>query len=328
MEMIKNIVVQCVDTKEIWLSTGGEPLLVPQLPEIIRLIKEVNPRISVGFNTNAALLTERRSIALVEAGLDAIRVSFDGLFPLGHLAGGLSPMKFFANISTLNNVKQQLGSHKPILQFAFVAARDSIDGLLDTLEMANSLDARRFGIVPFWPLDASQNEQNIFRYKERARETFQKAQSLADRLGIELVFGFVSPDMDQSLKSCDYPFRFMVVKLNGDAYVCCNEYPIKGNVNEQPIAEIWNSKEVLMLRKRLATNDLPEYCLTCKIIRPSNELVESASPAPSTAVNPLSVERLPNAPKPSWGTIARHTTKVVLDKLNLLQPVMRLRGKA
>ena len=59
------------------LSRNGEPLLDKKLPEKIRKLKNCGINY-VTFSTNASLLDEKTSIALIESGLDDIRFSIDG----------------------------------------------------------------------------------------------------------------------------------------------------------------------------------------------------------------------------------------------------------
>lgn len=327
LETIKKIAEECKDTETIWLSAGGEPLLVPILPEIVKAIKDILPNVRVGFNTNAALLNEKRAVALVEAGLDEFRVSFDGFFPMGHTGGGASPMKIFANLTVLNAVKRELGSDRPVINFVFVIARDNMDQLLDTMRMAKPLGAETFRVTPLRPLNWSQNEQNIYRYKEKAGKILHKAEDLAEKLGLELIFAFMDPDLDQSRKSCDYPFRFLSVGLEGNVITCCYGYPLNRNVNQESLMSIWNCEEILSLRERLSRDDFPEFCTMCPIVWPKNEFIEAPMPPESeTPAPPASTEHDVQM-KPSWTAIAKHTTKVVLDKLNLLDPILRRREK-
>lgn len=60
--------------------TGGEPLLRPRLPELIRRIKQETGIRQVSMTTNAMLLA-RHAEALVEAGLDWVNVSLESLRP-------------------------------------------------------------------------------------------------------------------------------------------------------------------------------------------------------------------------------------------------------
>lgn len=62
------------------LYHGGEPLLCKDLEYMILYAKSKGVQKTV-LNTNAALLTEKRGITLGLAGLDEMRVSFDGASP-------------------------------------------------------------------------------------------------------------------------------------------------------------------------------------------------------------------------------------------------------
>lgn len=60
------------------LCMHGEPLLDPLLEERVAYIRAVRPSAEVYFHTNGGLLTERRCVALKEAGLSRIVVSCYG----------------------------------------------------------------------------------------------------------------------------------------------------------------------------------------------------------------------------------------------------------
>ncbi len=57
--------------------TGGEPLLRPNLPEIIQNIKKAVPVCYMAMVTNGALLTLEKAKALQEAGMNQISISVD-----------------------------------------------------------------------------------------------------------------------------------------------------------------------------------------------------------------------------------------------------------
>ncbi len=59
------------------IMSGGEPLLRPDLAEIVTTLKEGCAPLRVFLNTNGALLTRERFFALCEAGVDEVLVSFD-----------------------------------------------------------------------------------------------------------------------------------------------------------------------------------------------------------------------------------------------------------
>jgi len=60
--------------------TGGEPLLRPQLPDLIRRLRRIDGIDDIALTTNGVLL-DRQSQALADAGLDRVTVSLDTLDP-------------------------------------------------------------------------------------------------------------------------------------------------------------------------------------------------------------------------------------------------------
>lgn len=65
--------------KKISLSGHGEPLTNRKIPEMVRLLKERCPESVIEIHTNATLLNEKLSLALIQAGIDKINVSLQGL---------------------------------------------------------------------------------------------------------------------------------------------------------------------------------------------------------------------------------------------------------
>ena len=69
--------------------TGGEPLLRPGLPELVRRLRSIAGIDDIALTTNGVLL-DRHAAALAEAGLDRVTVSLDTLDPVlfRKLSGG------------------------------------------------------------------------------------------------------------------------------------------------------------------------------------------------------------------------------------------------
>src|SRR5246500_3293870 len=74
-DLFTSIVDQVPDLQRAVLHGVGEPMLVKNLPAMVRYLKERG--VYVLFNTNGTVLNERSGRALIEAGLDELRVSLD-----------------------------------------------------------------------------------------------------------------------------------------------------------------------------------------------------------------------------------------------------------
>lgn len=61
------------------LTGHGEPLLNPALPDMIQMLKKADVTNHIEFISNASVLTPKLSKRLIDAGLDTIRISLQGL---------------------------------------------------------------------------------------------------------------------------------------------------------------------------------------------------------------------------------------------------------
>src|SRR5450755_1816932 len=74
-ELFTSLIDQYPNIARVVLHGIGEPMLVKDIAQRVKYLKDRN--IYVLFNTNGTLLTEANGRALIEAGLDELRVSLD-----------------------------------------------------------------------------------------------------------------------------------------------------------------------------------------------------------------------------------------------------------
>src|ERR1700739_3771768 len=74
-KLFTSIVDQIPKLQRAVLHGVGEPMLVKHLPRMVRYLKDRGSYVL--FNTNGTVLNERNGRALIAAGLDELRVSFD-----------------------------------------------------------------------------------------------------------------------------------------------------------------------------------------------------------------------------------------------------------
>src|ERR1700675_163204 len=74
-ELFRSIVDQIPNLSRAVLHGVGEPMLVKHLPRMVRYLKDRSTYVL--FNTNGTVLNERHGRALIDAGLDELRVSLD-----------------------------------------------------------------------------------------------------------------------------------------------------------------------------------------------------------------------------------------------------------
>jgi MoaA/NifB/PqqE/SkfB family radical SAM enzyme len=74
-QLFRSIVDQIPNLSRAVLHGVGEPMLVKNLPRMVRYLKDRGTYVL--FNTNGTVLNEKNGRALIGAGLDELRVSFD-----------------------------------------------------------------------------------------------------------------------------------------------------------------------------------------------------------------------------------------------------------
>lgn len=96
------------------LSLRGEPLLHKQIPKMVTYAKNKGI-LDIYFNTNAVLLKEKIIYKLIEAGLDRISISFDGINKEEYEKNrpGAKYEKVLGNIKLLREIRDSLDVMHP-----------------------------------------------------------------------------------------------------------------------------------------------------------------------------------------------------------------------
>lgn len=211
------------------LHNFGEPLLDRKLAERIRYAKAKGLK-RVKIFSNGSLLDGERAHELIEAGLDEIKISFDGA-TREEFERIRQPLKFdtvIDNIKELVRIRDQKKAGLKIM----VACCSTADKTETIRTLESMVDQFSFGRVHNW---ASPEESH-------------------GRSGIR--------------RPCSRVWRTFTVLANGDVSLCCLDYEgevILGNVREDSIARIWRNTVYRRIRSchRLARQDLIKICRNC-----------------------------------------------------------------
>lgn len=103
------------------LSLRGEPLLHPQLPEMVKYAKNKGI-MDVYFNTNAILLTEEKFERLIDASLDRISISIEGFKKESYekYRVGAKFERLFENVIRLKEIRDRRKSLFPQIRIQTV----------------------------------------------------------------------------------------------------------------------------------------------------------------------------------------------------------------
>ena len=267
----------------------GEPLLNKALCRMIAHLKKRN--IFVLFNSNGILLDEKRRNAVIDSGLDELRISLDAASPEGY--------EIIRNSNKFNRVGQNLRIFlklqkkrrvaTPRLSVWFLGTTENISELPGLLRLAAEIGIGEIylqRLVYFQDHEGygvARCEKTLQASNDADLELIYNSRLLAAQLGIRFnASGLGNPiesvQADSAAKmpwrKCYRPQTLMYITANGNVLPCCIspfstiDYSsiILGNAFESSLEEIWSGPQYTVFRERLQTEPPPKCCRGCGVL--------------------------------------------------------------
>lgn len=222
----------------------GEPLMHPDIVEMVRYAKERRAARVVDIVSNAALLTEEMIDGLVAAGLDRIRISLQGL-----------DADMYKDMS---DVDIDFDCFRAMLRY-FYEHRGNTKIYIKIMDV--SLKERR-------------EEEFLNLFADFADDVaVEKLCPLVDDIDYEGDFAqeefiyTMNGNLVKNAEICPQPFYTMQINPAGECIPCCTiERPLSvGNCAAQSLKEIWNGTALNMFRRKQLERKKNEFpvCKKC-----------------------------------------------------------------
>ena len=244
--------------------SGGEPTARKDLAELIRHATDVG--LYTNLITSAVLLTKEKLIALVDAGLCHIQISFQGSEQgIADRVAGLKDAH--AKKIEAAGWARELGL--PLTVNA-VMHRQNLSQLPDIIQMAVDLDADRLEVANVqyygWAL---KNRAALMPTMEQIEQTSRIVEEAEGRLKGILAIDYVVPDYYALRpKKCmgGWGRQFFNISPSGKILPCHAAETITGlvfeSVRDHPIAWIWQNSEAF--NRYRGTGWMPQPCQSCE----------------------------------------------------------------
>ena len=246
--LFEAIIAQNSDVLEfVGLNGYGEPLLHPNLFDFLKFCRQ--HKVSTGISTNCTLLDEEKAGEILRNPPDIITLAVDGAS-----AENYEKVRVGAQFdSVIKNVKGFLRMRKKFSRKPFV--------VLQCIYMSET----KKDISKFYKLfsdcayDAIRVRQLTFTGQQREDENYK------------------NPSV-----SCYWLWTEPMIFSDGTLVPCCQdvngEFAL-GNVNDQPLEELWNQEKVQTLRTKHSTGqrDTIPLCRKCNMYQPNRFLAMGAS---------------------------------------------------
>lgn len=219
----------------------GEPLLHPEISEMISYARRKNVANTIELLTNGALLTRELTDSLIEAGLQSLRVSIEGLSDEEYQQHAGVKIPFDTIVANVQYYFEKRGSSHVYVKIMDYMVQDS-----ETLNLFHHIFDRISDVAAVEHLHPIIDGID---YKSMNRGmTFSRTQDGEDF---------------KRCKVCPQPFYRLQLNPDGSFVPCCSpDYPIRIK-KEAEIEEIWNGSELTSFRMAFLRGDIPEVCKKC-----------------------------------------------------------------
>ena len=282
--LFTRIVDQYPNIARVVLHGVGEPMLVRDLPRMIRYLKDRGTYVL--FNTNGTLLQPRKFPSIVESGLDELRVSLDAADRETYfkVRGKNFFQRIVRDVGRFVAYQREVGAEAPRVSLWLTGLKETVAQLPDFVRLAARIGVREVYLQRLVFDDAgfgmARPESSLFE-QTRADEqaAVDAAQALGQELGVKLdASGATEPGLslkrnqeDQPWSACRRPWSLMYFTAHGRALPCCiapfsaRDYATYtlGDATQQSLRDIWNGARYQDFRAGLLTDAPPKPCQNC-----------------------------------------------------------------
>jgi MoaA/NifB/PqqE/SkfB family radical SAM enzyme len=285
-ELFCSIVDQVPNLSRAVLHGVGEPMLVKNLPRMVRYLKDRGTYVL--FNTNGTVLNEKNGRALIEADLDELRVSFDASNAETYrvIRGKNYFNRILKNVRAFRGLQEREGKLKPRVSAWLTGMRETIEQLPDFVRVAAETGVKEVYLqrLVFFADDAvgmARPDQALYEQLSRDETShIERAAEVAAALGVTFSASGAASEPGMSLKRrdngspwslCRRPWTVMYITANGRALPCCiapfsqrgyENYTL-GDATQQTLREIWSGEAYRDFRKGLLSDQPPAACANC-----------------------------------------------------------------
>jgi MoaA/NifB/PqqE/SkfB family radical SAM enzyme len=284
-QLFTRIVDQVPNIARVVLHGVGEPMLVTDLPRMVRYLKVRGAYVL--FNTNGTVLTAKKGRELCDTGLDELRVSLDAVDAKTFLIirGKDYFNRIVRNVRAFTEMQRHEGFTRPRVSLWLTGLKETITQLPDFVRIAHDVGVGEVYLqrLVYFDRDAiglARPDQALFERLTREEQGYlDAATGLAHTLGIRFnASGATEAGESLARKAdsnawslCRRPWTVMYFTANGRALPCCiapfsqrgyENYTL-GDATQETLREIWNGPGYQAFRAALHSDAPPGSCANC-----------------------------------------------------------------
>ncbi len=240
--------------KKVKIGNHGEPTLHPDLPEMIKYIRDSDVTDIVELFTNGSKLEPDLNQKLVDSGLQRMNISVEGLTEESYKLVAdykINYQEFLANIKDLYERKDDsLSLYIKVVDHAVLKTEPGRP-TIDLTKEQKDYFYNTFGEIS--------DEMSVENIVPQWAETDQN--DLSD-------IGMYGQKIENLKKVCPFPFMYLHINSDGTVAGCTLDWARKvlvGDVNMTTLIDVWNGEQMKHLRMRMLKGERDQIpmCDTC-----------------------------------------------------------------
>lgn len=249
MDVFRRVVDDLADkgqrVKMLRFAGIGEPLLHPQIAEMVSYAVRRDVAGQVDIVTNASLLTPELSDRLLAAGLSTLRVSIEGLSTEEYERNACVRVDFTKLVNNIRYYFERCGSSKVYVK------------IIDYMLKGDPERERRFYDL-FRPISHTTAIEHLTPTVENIDyQSFSGDVNFSQTQDGECV---------HPIQICPQAFYMLQCNPDGSFVPCCStQYPIVVQRKERTIQGVWNGQELTSFRCGLLKGTKAEACKRCTL---------------------------------------------------------------
>ena len=229
-ELFTSIVDQVPEARRAVLHGVGEPMLVKNLPRMVRYLKDRGTYVL--FNTNGTLLNDKNGRALIEAGLDELRVSLDASTRASYLAvrGKDYFDRILRNVRAFRTLQERENYANPRVSAWLTGLKETLPELPAFVRVAASLGVKEVYLqrLVFFDDAIGHARPDQALYERMTRDDaaiLEAAEAVAKDLGITFSASGAATEPGMSLKRHDDQEPLVALPASVDRHVLHGQRP-------------------------------------------------------------------------------------------------------
>jgi MoaA/NifB/PqqE/SkfB family radical SAM enzyme len=282
--LFTQIVDQFPSIARVVMHGVGEPMLVKNLPRMIRYLKDRGTYVL--FNTNGTLMQPRKFQMLIDSGLDELRVSLDAADRETYLKvrGKDFFQRIVRDVGKFIAYQREVDAAAPRVSLWLTGLKETVVQLPDFVRLAARMGVGEVYLQRLVFDEAgygmARPEASLFEQTHAdEQEAIDAAQVLCAELGVTLdASGATEPGLSLKRQTearpwamCRRPWSLMYFTAHGRALPCCiapfsaRDYATYtlGDATQQTLREIWNGPAYQAFRDALLSDAPPRPCANC-----------------------------------------------------------------